>query len=428
MPETGAPLARRAPRGVLAMTPFFLYPDHRELWHRRFDPMGGMHLLGYAIVQEMARRGFPHRVLTMAPPGIPKDLQAAPNVTVHARRLPVLRIPSKLEGYFGLVGAWAKGSLLYVLRHRVQLRQEIGLVHAHCDGSGSAPTYAYAAAKALGVPLVTHVYACRSLTQHPTTLFERVADPIAKPAEQYVIKHSEAVLTLSERTSERIRDELAVPGERVHRLAHLITDDFVSHDTPERRAKLRQDLGLTDDRPIILYLGRIAAEKGVDHFVEGAAELNRRRKCWFVVAGDGPQRAEIEALARRLGVGDQLKVTGFLVPELVPSMIALSTLAVLPSRYEELGVVLLEFMLMRKPIVAHDVSGVHKLIEHMRTGVLVPPFDPVKLADAVELVLDDPELAERLVEQAAPIPEQYSLAAAGDRLEAIYRSLMEEEP
>jgi len=84
----------------------------------------------------MARRGFPQRVLTMAPPGVPKDVQIAENVTVHARRLPVLPIPSKLEGYFGLVGAWAKASLLHVLRNRAQLKKEIGLVHAVVPAAG----------------------------------------------------------------------------------------------------------------------------------------------------------------------------------------------------------------------------------------------------------------------------------------------------
>ncbi|MEU4570783.1 glycosyltransferase family 4 protein [Micromonospora sp. NPDC023956] len=416
-----------APRGVLSMTPFFLYADHQKLWKPRFDPMGGMHVLGHAIVTEMGRRGFPQRVLTMAPPGIPKDLQIAPNITVHARRLPVLPIPSKLEGYFGLVGAWAKASLLYVMRNKEQLKREIGIVHAHCDGSGSAPAYAYAAAKVLDVPIVSHIYSCRSLTQHPTTVFERVADPVAKSAEKYVIQNSGAVLTLSDKVRERIRDELHVPDDRVHRLAHLVTDDFVGHDTPERREELRQRFGLTDDKPTVLYVGRISSEKGVDWFVKAAAEVNKRRDCRFLIAGDGPQRGDIEALARQLGVADKLVITGFLLPEYIPSIISLSTLAVLPSQYEELGVVVLEYMMMKRPVVAHDVSGVHKLVEHMKTGVLVPPFDPPKLADAIEMVLDDPDLARRLAENAEPIPQQeYSLASAGERLQAIYLSLMEE--
>ena len=413
--------------GVLAMTPFFLYSEHADKWHPRFDPMGGMQVLSRSIVLEMARRGFGHQVLTMASPGVPKDVQIADNVSVLSRRLPVLPIPSKLEGYFGLVGAWAKASLMHVVRNRERLRREIGLVHAHCDGSGSAPAYAYAAAKVLDVPLVSQIYCCRSLTQEATTLFEKVADPIAKPAERYVIGHSDAVLALSDKSRERIRDELAVPDGKVHRIAHLPMDDFERHDTPERRAQLRERFGLTDDRPVILYVGRMASEKGVEHFVRAAAELSKRRRCRFIAAGDGPVREDVERLAQELGVGDDFTVTGFLVPELIPSIISLSSVAVLPSLYEELGVVLLEFMLMRRPIVAHDVSGVGKLVRDGETGLLVPPFDPASMADAIERLLDDPELRQRLTDAAAPIPHRdYSLAAVGAQLESIYEHVIQE--
>lgn len=413
--------------GVLAMTPFFLYAEYADQWHPRFDPMGGMQVLSRSIVLEMARRGYKHEVLTMASPGIPKDIEIAENVSILSRRLPVLPIPSKLEGYFGLVGAWAKASLLHVIRHRERLRREIGIVHVHCDGSGSAPSYAWAAAKILDVPLVSHIYCCRSLTQEATTLFERAADPIAKPAERYVIRHSDAVLTLSDKARERIRDELSVPDETVHRIAHLPMDDFERHDTPERRAELRERFNLDDDRPIVLFVGRIASEKGVEHFVRGAAEMAKRRRCRFVAAGDGPLREDVERLAKELGVEDDVLVTGFLVPELIPSMIALSSVAVLPSLYEELGVVILEFMLMRCPVVAHDVSGVSKLVQHEKTGLLVEPFQPKVLADAIERLLDDPELVRRLTDEAAPIPHRdFSLSAVGERLESIYTDILQE--
>jgi glycosyltransferase involved in cell wall biosynthesis len=146
-----------------------------------------------------------------------------------------------------------------------------------------------------------------------------------------------------------------------------------------------------------------------------------------VAAGDGPVREDVERLARELGVANDVTVTGFLVPEMIPSMIALSTVAVLPSLYEELGVVLLEFMLMRRPIVAHDVSGVSKLVQDGETGLLVAPCDPPTMADAIERLLDDPQLCRRLTDAAAPIPyRDYSLAAVGDQLESIYEHVMQE--
>nr|CAH18558.1 putative 6-glucosyltransferase, TobM2 [Streptoalloteichus tenebrarius] len=411
--------------GVLALTPFFLYPEYQDCWSARFDSMGGMHLLVRALVEEMAGRGVPHRVLTMAPPGVPRDLAIARNVTVHARRLPVLPIPSQLEGYFGLVGAWAKGSLLWVLRNRRRLRREISLVHAHCDGSGSAPFYGWLIARALGVPLVAQIHSSRFLSQHPTTLWERVTDPAAKWAERFTVRNAAAVLMLTEKARTEMRDAAALDPRRVHRLAYLASDRFAEGDTEERRTEIRRRFGLDTGQPVVLYVGRIAAEKGVEFFVEAAAELRRRgRNCRFLVAGDGPTRQEIEKLAEDRGVADRITITGFLPHELIPSVMALSQLVVLPSRYEELGIVILECMSMRRPIVAHDVNGVHKLIEHGRTGLLVPPFDTPAMADAIEALLDDPELRERIAETAAPLPSaKYSLTTAADQLTDIYREL-----
>ncbi|WP_073480779.1 glycosyltransferase family 4 protein [Streptoalloteichus hindustanus] len=410
---------------MLTLTPFFLYSEFQECWEPRYDSMGGMHLLVRALVEEMAGRGLPHRVLTMAPPGVPRDLTIARNVTVHARRLPVLPIPSQLEGYFGLVGAWAKGSLLWVLRHRERLRREIAVLHAHCDGSGSAPFYGWLAARALGVPLVAQIHSSRFLSQHPTTLYERLTDPFAKWAERFAVQRSAAVLMLTEKARAEMREAAVIDPRRVHRLAYLATDRFAEDDTEERRAEIVRRFGLDLDRPVVLYVGRISSEKGVEFFVEAAAELRRRgRDCQFLVAGDGPTRQDIEKLAADRGIADRFTVTGFLPHELIPSVMALSELVVLPSRYEELGVVILECMSMRRPIVAHDVNGVHKLIEHGSTGLLVPPFDTPKMADAIELLLDDPAMRHRIAETAAPLPSaMYSLSTAADQLTEIYGEL-----
>ncbi|QEU90634.1 glycosyltransferase family 4 protein [Streptomyces kanamyceticus] len=411
-------------KGVLALTPFFLYSEYQDHWDPKFDPMGGMHLLVRALVEEMAGRGVPHRVLTMSPPKVPKDIRIGQRIKVHARRLPVLPIPSDLEGYFGLVGAWAKGSLLWVLRNRKRLRREIGAVHAHCDGSGAAAFYPYLMSRILGVPLVVQIHSSRYLSQHPTTLFERVTDPIAKWAERHAVRKAAAVLMLTDRARDEMRRKAQLPAERVHRLAYLASDQFKDADTEARRAELRERYGL-DDRPIVLYVGRIAAEKGVEYYIEAAAELTRRgRDCQFVIAGDGPARPDLEKLIGARGLRDRVTITGFMSHEFIPSMISLGELVVLPSRYEELGIVILECMTMRRPLVAHDVNGVNKLIEDGTTGIVVPPFRTPEMADAVERLLDDPELRERMAENAAPLPAaKYSLSAAGDQLAGIYREI-----
>jgi glycosyltransferase involved in cell wall biosynthesis len=409
---------------VLAFTPFFLYPDFPQLWNRDFDPLGGMHLLTHGLTTEVAKRGVNFEVLTMGLPGVPKDHRLNDRVMVRARRLPVLPIRSKLEGYFGLVGAWAKASFLWVLRNRSRLRQEIGLVHAHCDGSASALWLGLAASKVLKVPLVTQIHSSRLLTQHPTTWFEFLSDPFAKYAEYRAVKSSDYVLALTEKNRTGLRDAARVPDGKVLRLASVTSSGFEDKDTVERRAWLQKEFSLPTNRPIVLYLGRIAAEKGVEFFVEAAASIPESRTCQFVICGDGPERPKIEALIAKCNLQNRFTITGFIKHEYVPSMIAMSEFGVVPSRYEELGLVILEFMSMRRSVIVHDVGGAGQLIQSGVNGILVPPFKPELLAREIEHLLDDPALRERLATNAMALPNQkYSLSEAAAKLLEIYQSL-----
>jgi 2-deoxystreptamine N-acetyl-D-glucosaminyltransferase/2-deoxystreptamine glucosyltransferase len=360
----------------------------------------------------------------MGLPGVPKDHRLSDKIIVHARRLPVLPIRSKLEGYFGLVGAWAKASFLWVLRYRSKLRREIGLVHAHCDGSASALWLGLASSRVLGVPLVTQIHSSRLLTQHPTTWFEFLSDPFAKYGEYKAVRSSDCVLALTEKNRTGLRDAAMVADDRVLRLASVTSADFESKDTPEARAWLQKEFSLPQDRPMVLYLGRIAAEKGVEFFVEAAACISSERKCHFVICGDGPERPKIEALIVRHNLRDRFTITGFIKHEFVPSMLAMSVMGVVPSRYEELGLVILEFMSMRRPVIVHDVGGAAQLIRNGENGILVPPFEPAVLAREINRLLDDPALRERLAANAFSLPtEKYGLSDAAEKLLQIYRSV-----
>lgn len=408
---------------VLSITPFFLFEDYKHLWNPRFDPLGGMQLLTHGIITRLADRGISQEVLTMGIPGAPKDLAIGERVVVRSRRLAVLPIKSKLEGYFGLVLAWGIGGLLWVLRHRRRLKREVAVVHVHMDGSGSAPALGYYAAKLLGARLVAQVYSCRTLTQEPTTLFERIFDPVSKRSECRTLAKADSVLTLTEKVKTGLLKLLPEHKGEFERLAFLTTSAFRERDTPERRRALIERFDLPQDRPIVMYLGRIAAEKGVEYFVDAAKILAERQDFHYLIVGDGPEREDIDGQIDRLGLRDVCTVTGFLEPELVPSAIALSTIGVVPSKYEELGLIILEFMLMDKPVIAHDVGGVSELIQDRETGLLVRPYAPEELAAAIEELVGNAELREKLTTAATEIPERYALDAAVARLEEIYREL-----
>jgi glycosyltransferase involved in cell wall biosynthesis len=131
-----------------------------------------------------------------------------------------------------------------------------------------------------------------------------------------------------------------------------------------------------------LYAGRLSPEKGIAELVEATDGLP------LVVAGDGPLRTLVPA------------TLGFVPRHELERLYATAGVVVLPSRQEGLPLSLLEAMAHGCPIVATRVGGIPQLVEHGRSGLLVPPRDPAALRKAIETLLGDPELGRRLGREA----------------------------
>lgn len=144
--------------------------------------------------------------------------------------------------------------------------------------------------------------------------------------------------------------------------------------------------------PRLVCLGRLHSEKGFDVALV-AAELLARH--WpdleLVVAGEGPARPELEALARRGSLSDRVSFPGWVAPDDVHAMLAGAAVVPVPSIHEGFGLVALEAALAARPVVASRVEGIPEVVLDGETGLLVPPGDPEALAEAIGGLLEDPE-------------------------------------
>lgn len=139
----------------------------------------------------------------------------------------------------------------------------------------------------------------------------------------------------------------------------------------------------------VAYVGRLWQEKGVDVLIEAAALLDVDLE----VAGDGPERARLEALAARLGKG-RVHFHGHLPASRVQELIRSAAVTVMPSRaYENMPIAILESLACAVPVVGTAHGGIPELIDPGCDGELVPPNDPRALAAAIARFLDDPRRA-----------------------------------
>jgi len=188
-------------------------------------------------------------------------------------------------------------------------------------------------------------------------------------------------------------------------------------------ADVRAELGIEPGAPVLGVVCELRAQKALEVLFEAAALLLPEFPALKVlVAGDGPERAPLEAAASQLGAADAVLFLG--IRRDVPALLAAVDVAVLSSDYEGSPLSVLEYMAAGKPVVSTRVGGVPELVEDGVQGLLVEPRDPAALAKAVAELLRDPERAERLGAQGRERQlREYSLDAMVRHVEELYEEL-----
>jgi D-inositol-3-phosphate glycosyltransferase len=180
---------------------------------------------------------------------------------------------------------------------------------------------------------------------------------------------------------------------------------------PADKAAARRELGLGADDFVVLQLGRMVPRKGVDNVIEAVAELQReappgrrRRVSLLVVGGNSaepderatPEIGRLRAIARELGVAEGVRFTGQRQRAALRSCYAAADVFVSTPWYEPFGITPLEAMACGTPVIGSDVGGIRYSVVDGVTGYLVPPRNPVALAQRLAQLRDNPALGAAL--------------------------------
>jgi glycosyltransferase involved in cell wall biosynthesis len=225
------------------------------------------------------------------------------------------------------------------------------------------------------------------------------------------------IIAVSEEVKTRYARELHVPARRIVVVRNGIKlPPYVATPDPALRAELVRG------RPeyIVLTPARLHLQKGHEYLLAAAAQVPNAT---FVLAGDGPLRAELEARTRELGITDRCIFLGQRSD--VFDLLAASDLFVLPSLFEGLPISVLEAMAAQRPVVATAIGGTDEAVIHEVTGLLVPPRDPATLAAAICRLRADPLLAERLAAAGrARVEREFSVVATARNVMRVYDEVL----
>ncbi len=299
---------------------------------------------------------------------------------------------------------------------RLMRRERPAIVHTHTAKAGALGRLA---ARLTGVPIVVH------------TFHGHVLDGYFSPTTTRVFLGIER--TLARRTSRliavtpRVRDELLakdVGSPDRFRVIRLGLDLQPFLDAGRWRGGLRRELGVAADTPLVGIVGRLVPIKAHEVFLDAAARLAARSSVHFVIVGDGELRATLEARVAALGLGPRVHFLGWRAD--LPRIYADLDVVALSSLNEGSPVALIEAMAAARPVVSTRVGGVEDVVTHDRTGLLVPSRDAVALGDAIQHLLDRPEVRQSLAAagQLAVFPA-YDMRRLLADIDALYSELID---
>jgi glycosyltransferase involved in cell wall biosynthesis len=340
------------------------------------------------------------------PASVPRE-ERTPFGAVH--RLPVWSLPGELHYPFfrGL--------------QRALLRDRPELLHAHTYGTNQvAIARRYRARTGAPFVLTAHFHPIWSIhggwLRHRIRGFydRRVAGPVLAAAARVIVQTRE---------EERLLRSLGLALPPVE----IIPPGYSPLPAPPEGPLPFQDR-FRISGPYVLFVGRLASNKGLVELLQAFALLAREDgdANLVLVGEDGGMRSTLESRARGLGLDPRVHFLGHLADDaLLAAAYRGAAFTVLPSEYEAFGLVLLESLAQGTPVIASRVGGIPEFVEDERSGLLVPPGEVDPLAQAMRRLWNDRPLARRLGKHGrTEVVPRYTWDRVVDRLEVVYREVL----
>ena len=327
-------------------------------------------------------------------PGIAPLVKGAEALNVKLRQVP------RFQG---------KQSLVTVLPRFVrELRAERpDVFHAHLNGPLACKDGLIAAALAR-VPAV--VATAQLFVNLPLRRF-------VYAQQRFIATVVDRYIAVSHEVAARLGETFRIPARKINVVHNGVA---LSSANQPANAALRVALTGSTEKPMVLTAARLAEQKGLGYLLKAAALVP---EAIFILAGEGPERANLEAQAGELGLNQRVLFLGY--RQDVADLLACCDLFVLPSLFEGLPLSILEAMVANKPVVASSIGGIDEAIVHGETGLLVPPANPTALAAAIQTVLSDSDLGHRLAAAGKRrVHEHFSAEAMVRQVADIYEDVL----
>jgi glycosyltransferase involved in cell wall biosynthesis len=274
---------------------------------------------------------------------------------------------------------------LWVMQLNRLLRENnFHVVHCHLLGANLlGRTLAFLS----GVPVIIGHVHCNDLQTYPKAVIW---------LDRQTLRFCHKIIAVSKSIVDFLVSQQKAAEEKIRVIYNAVDiARYARVDDPSRRLAIRRQLDLPEKAQVVLGVGRLCWQKNFPLFLRVAAALIPDfPSVYFVIAGEGPDREDLERQSRELGLGDRVKFLGYV--RNLHEWYAASDVLFLPSRFEGTPMTVLEAMAMGLPIVASQVDGTKEILEHGVNAFLANAEDQDAFTQLLRNLLMDPELCTRL--------------------------------
>ena len=356
------------------------------------------HLL--ILLAGLRNRGIDARLIILVEPGKPMEdmVEAAAERGIPTSSL-VIRRDYDLP-------------LLFKFRSALREMQP-DIVHTHLI---HADVYGYFAAKAVGVRYIIS-------SRHNDDQFR--FSTRWRRLNRWLWRRIDAGIAISQAIKRFAIEVEGAPADKVRVIHYGMDYNWLSDaDIDAARLKLRAELNLDEDRLLLGMVCRLVEQKGIPYAMEALRRLRADYpQAHLVIAGDGEKAAELRRLASALGIADRVHWLGWRTD--AADLMAAFDVLLVPSLWEGFGLVLLEAMSRRVPVIASRVSAIPEVLRNGETGILIEPRDVDGLAKAVARLLSDRALRKYMgLLGAARLEEDFNVRRMVDETIAVYEQVL----
>jgi glycosyltransferase involved in cell wall biosynthesis len=240
--------------------------------------------------------------------------------------------------------------------------------------------------------------------------------------EEESAKNATLIVTVSKYSSEKIVKLYDVNRAKIRIVPNCV--DTHRFEPSEGCKRIKRQIGI-DNKPSVLFVGRLIPRKGLPFLIEAAKYVVKEfSETKFVIVGNGPMKNNLVAYLEKLKLAGNFVFLGDVNEAVLPALYNCADVFALPSIQEGQGIALLEAQATAKPVVAFDVGGVHEAIIDNETGFLTKP-DSHKLAEAIMKLLANVSLREKMGSKGREfVSGNFSWDVCAERMMQVYREAL----